>query len=485
MMPNSKKLTAGQLGLGDMAPDDFRQAAHSVADLAADYLDRLEGYDVLPKIAPGATRAKLPAAAPASPEPLDAILADYRSIIEPYITHWQHPMFMAYFPSVATGPGILGEWLASALNSNVMLWRNAPSSTELEEVVVSWLRQMLGLPDAFDGMFTDTASISSLLSIVAARHAVPGLDARDEGLAGRVGLGRLRMYVSTEAHSSIEKAAIVAGIGRAGVRRIPVDAAYRMNADALSAAVAEDRAAGWTPFCVVATVGTTSSTSVDPCESIAAICRRETLWLHVDAAYAGAAAIVPEMRPLVSGWECADSIVVNPHKWMFTPFDASLLLFRSPETFRDAFSLVPEYLRTPEAGGVHNFNEYGIQLGRRFRALKMWMQIRWFGVDGIAARLREHVRLAQLFAGWVDADPDWERLAPVPFATICFRYRRGDDLDAKNEEILDRVNASGKVFLSHTKLAGRFTLRVAIGNPRQTEEHVARCWEVLKAAAAQ
>ena len=483
-MPESKKLTADQLGVSDMSPADFRDAAHRVADLAADYLDRLEGYDVLPKIAPGATRAKLPAAPPATPQPLDLILADYRSIIEPYITHWQHPMFMAYFPSVATGPGILGEWLSSTLNSNVMLWRNAPSSTELEEVVVSWLRQMLGLPDVFDGMFTDTASISSLLSIVAARHAVPGLLARDEGLAGRAGFGRLRMYASTEAHSLIDKAAIVAGIGRAGVSRIPIDQDYRMKAELLGEAIAADRAAGWTPFCVVATLGTTSSTSVDPCDAIAEICRREKLWLHVDAAYAGAAAIVPEMRPLLSGWEHADSIVVNPHKWMFTPFDASLLLFRSPETFRDAFSIVPEYLRTPEAGGVHNFNEYGIQLGRRFRALKMWMQIRWFGVDGMSSRLREHMRLARLFASWVDADPDWELLAPVPFSTVCFRYRKGDDLDAINERILGRVNTGGKVFLSHTKLTGRYTLRVALGNPRQTEDHVARCWDLLREAAA-
>jgi len=323
-------------------------------------------------------------------------------------------------------------------------------------------------------LFTDTASFSSLLSIVAARHAA----------VGREGGSKLLVYASTEAHSSIDKAAIVAGIGRSGVRRIPADDEYRMRPDALAAAVAEDRAAGWTPFCVVATLGTTSSTSVDPCEAIAALCRREKLWLHVDAAYAGPAAIVPELRPLLSGWEQADSIVVNPHKWMFTPFDASLLLFRSPEAFRDAFSLVPEYLRTPDVGTVHNFNEYGIQLGRRFRALKMWMQIRWFGVDGMAARLREHVRLAQLFASWVDADPDWERLAPVPFGTVCFRYCRGPELDAKNAAILDRVNASGKVFLSHTKLKDRYTIRVAIGNPRQTEAHVARCWALLKDAAA-
>ena len=465
--------------LGDMSPDDFRDAAHEVADLAADYLDRLEEYDVLPRIEPGATRAKLPAEPPAAAEPLDAILNDYCTLIEPFITHWQHPMFMAYFPSVASGPAILGEWLASTLNSNVMLWRNAPSSTELEEVVVSWLRQMLGLPETFDGMLTDTASISSLLAIVAARHAVPGLRARDEGLTG----ARLRLYASTEAHSSIEKAAIVAGIGRAGVRRIEVDETYRMLPATLAEAIAEDRAAGWLPFCAVATLGTTSSTSIDPCDEIASICERERLWLHVDAAYGGIAAILPESRELMAGWERADSIVVNPHKWMFTPFDASLLLFRSPETFRDAFSLVPEYLRTRESAGVHNFNEYGIQLGRRFRALKLWMQIRWFGVDGIAARLRDHLRLARAFASWVDADPDWERVAPVPLSTICFRYKKGSDLDEKNREILERVNATGKVFLSHTKLDGRFVLRVAIGNPRQTDEHVARCWALLKEAA--
>jgi len=456
--------------LGDMPVDEFREGAHRVADLAADYLERLESYDVLPKIEPGETRAKIPASPPVSPEPLDAILSDYRTIVEPYITHWQHPMFMAYFPSTATGPGILGEWLASALNSNVMLWRNAPASTEVEEVVVSWMRQMLGLPETFDGMLTDTASISSLLSVVAARHAVAGPDPR---------LG-LRLYASTEAHSSIDKAAIVAGFGRSGIRKIPADAEFRMRPDALEAAIAEDRAAGWCPVCVVATLGTTSSTSVDPCEAIAAICRREKLWLHVDAAYAGTAAIVPEMRPLLAGWEHADSIVVNPHKWMFTAFDASLLLYRSPEAFKDAFSIVPEYLRTPDAGAVRNYNEYGIQLGRRFRALKMWMQIRWFGVEGIAARLRDHVRMAKLLASWIEADPDWELLAPVPFSTVCFRCRKGDDLDAVNERILQRVNATGKIFLSHTKLDGRYTLRVALGNPRQTDAHVKACWELLK-----
>jgi aromatic-L-amino-acid decarboxylase len=481
------------------APDGtpFREAAHRVADLAADYLARLETYAVLPRLEPGSIRARCQAAPPAAPESLDAILADYRRLVEPNITHWQHPGFMAYFPSVACGPGILGEWLAAGLNSNVMLWRNAPASTEIEEVVVAWLRQMLGLPDAFDGMLTDTASVSSLLALVAARHVVPGLDAREEGLPGRAAIGRLRLYCSTEAHSSIEKAAIVAGIGRAGVRRIPADDAYRMRPDLLAAAVSEDRAAGWWPFCVVATLGTTSSTGVDPAGAIADVCAREHLWMHADAAYAGVAAVVPEMRPLFAGWERADSIVVNPHKWLWTPFDASLLLFRRPGAFRDAFSLVPEYLRVDarDEVQVHDFHEYGIQLGRRFRALKLWIMIRAFGTEAMAEELRRHCRMARAFASWVEADPDWQVLAPHPFATVCLRYRPARlaarehdpavrrDLDAWNEKILEHVNRSGEIFLSHTRLQDRYTIRACIGNPRQEMRHVERCWELLREGA--
>jgi aromatic-L-amino-acid decarboxylase len=318
-----------------------------------------------------------------------------------------------------------------------MFWKNAPASTELEERVVDWLRRMLGLPGAFDGMFTDTASMSGLLSLVAARQAVPGLDSRDEGLAGRPGLRRLRLYASTETHSSIDKAAIVIGAGRVGVRRIPVDDEYRMRPDALEEAIAEDREQGWQPFCVVGTLGTTSSTSIDPAEALAEICEREGLWFHVDAAYGGAAALDTGLRPLLAGWERADSIVFNPHKWMFTPFDASLLLFRKPEVFREAFSLIPDYLRGSKVDGAHNYNEYGIQLGRRFRALKLWMQIRYFGSEGIAARIREHCRLAREFASWVDEHDDWERLAPVPLATVCFRYRPSS-LGAPDDAETDR-----------------------------------------------
>jgi len=479
--------------LGDMPPAEFRAAAHDVADLAADYLDRLESYPVLPQLVPGSIRAQLPSAPPARPEPLDAILADYGKLIEPNITHWQHPGFLAYFASVASGPGILGEWLASTLNSNVMLWRNAPASTELEEVVVAWLRQMLGLPAVFDGMLTDTASISTLLSLVAARHAVPGLDARDEGLSGRPGIGRLRLYCSSEAHSSVDKAAVVAGVGRNGVRRIAVNTEYRMRPEELARAIVEDRHAGWLPFFVTATLGTTSSTSIDPALAIAEVCAREGLWLHVDAAYGGSAALAPELRPLFAGWERADSIVVNPHKWMFTPFDASLLLFRKPEVFRDAFRLVPEYLRTDEVP-VHNFHEYGVQLGRRFRALKLWMLIRYFGVEGMAERIRENCRQARELAAWVEADPDWELLAPVPLATVCLRHRSlpkdpGSAADeealrnARNEKILAAVNRSGRIFLSHTTLNGRYTIRVSLGNPRTRMEHVRDCWSLLREAA--
>jgi aromatic-L-amino-acid decarboxylase len=479
-MKDDERISPAQCGLGDMDLPEFRRAAHDVADRVADYLERLESYAVLPDLEPGSIRKQLAAVPPDAPEPLESILEDYARLIEPNITHWQHPGFMAYFSSVASGPGILGEWLSAGLNSNVMLWRNAPSSTEVEEVVVSWLRQMLGLPDDYDGMLTDTASVSSLLSLVAARQAAPGLRAREEGLAGRPEIGRLRLYASVEAHSSIEKAAIVIGVGKAGVRRIPVDDRFRMIPAELERAIAEDRRNGWLPFCVVATLGTTSSTSMDPAAPLAEICAREKLWLHVDAAYAGAASIVAEFRPLFAGWERADSIVFNPHKWMFTPFDASLLLFRSPETFREAFSLVPEYLKTPESEAAHNFNEYGIQLGRRFRALKLWMQIRYFGANGIAARIREHCRMAREFASWVEADDDWELLAPVPFSTVCFRRKGPDRL---NEAILAEVNRSGHIFLSHTKLNGSYTIRVSLGNPRTTMDHVRRCWELLNKAA--
>jgi aromatic-L-amino-acid decarboxylase len=478
-------------GLADMDPEAFRAAAHRVVDVMADYLSNVERHAVFPSIEPGSVAARLPAAAPEDPESLDAILADYLDLIEPNATHWQHPGFFAYFPSTASGPGILGEMLVAALGQNPMLWRTSPSGTELEQVVVDWLRQALGLPRTFDGLLTDTASTSSLIALAAAREAA-GIDAAAAGIAGRSGVAALRVYASEEAHSSIEKACMTLGLGRESLVRIPTNDRFEIRIDALEAAIAADRVAGHRPIAIAATIGTTSSTSVDPVAAIVAIAERERLWLHVDAAYAGAVAIDPGLRAPFAGWERADSIVVNPHKWLWTPVDASLLLSRRLDVVRDAFSLVPEYLRTiGGAGEERNYNEYTPQLGRRFRALKIWIQLRWFGLDGLRRRLRRHLELAQEFATWIDDAPGWERLAPVPFSTVCFRHvpralAVGDDeaaVDDHNAAIMDAVNHSGEVFLSHTRLHGRFTIRLAIGNLRTERRNVERAWELLQQAA--
>jgi aromatic-L-amino-acid decarboxylase len=472
-----------------MDPAAFRAAAHAVADLMADYLESVEGRAVFPAVEPGSLRPLFPARPPEGPEPLDAILDDYRRLVEPNATHWQHPGFLAYFATTASGPGILGEMLTAAIGQNAMLWRTSPIGTELEEVVVDWLRQALGLPEGFDGLLTDTASTSSLIALAAARQAA-GFDVAAQGLAGRPDVPALRVYGSTEAHSSIEKACMTLGLGRDALVRVPVNERFEMRAEALDAVIAADRAAGHRPIAIVATLGTTSSTSVDPVAAIADIAEREGLWLHVDSAYAGVVAMLPERRAPFAGWERADSIVVNPHKWLFTPLDASLLLTRRMTDLRAAFSLVPEYLRTLDRETpVRDYNEYTPQLGRRFRALKLWIQLRWFGLEGLRRRIGRHLELAAEFARWVDDDQDWERLAPVPFSTVCFRWTGGggatdEELDARNAAIMDAVNRTGEVFLSHTRLDGRFTIRLAVGNLRTEARHVARAWELLREAAA-
>jgi aromatic-L-amino-acid decarboxylase len=440
---------------------------------------------VLSRLRPGELREALPAAPPEKGESLPAILADVERQILPGITHWNHPAFFAYFSITSSAPGILGEMISATLNVNGMLWRTSPAATELETVVLDWLRQLLGLPAGLFGVIQDTASASSLVALAAAREAVPGLDARQRGLVGQA---RLRMYASEQAHSSIEKAAIVLGVGQEGCRKIPVDEGYRMDSDALARAVSEDRAAGWTPFAVAATVGTTSTTSVDPVPAIADICEREGLWLHVDAAYGGTAAILPECRHVLDGCERADSLVVNPHKWLFVPIDLSAFYTRRPEIVRSAFSLVPDYLRTPEDGLAPNLMDYGVSLGRRFRALKLWMVLRAFGREGIVERLREHLRLAGLFRSWVEGDADFEVMAPTPLSVVCFRalFPGHDDAehDRLNDEVVEAVNATGDVFLSATKLRGRTALRLAVGNIRTEERHIRRAWELLGEAAA-
>jgi aromatic-L-amino-acid decarboxylase len=477
-------------GLGDMDPEAFRAAAHEVVDRIADYLRDVERYPVLPPVEPGSIAPQLPATAPDAPEPLAAILADVDRLVIPNSTQWQHPGFFAYFATSASGPGMLGEFLTAALGQNPMLWRTSPIGTELEVVVVGWLRQALGLPDAFDGLLTDTASTSTLIALAAAREAA-GLDAASAGLAARADIGQPRVYASTEAHSSIEKACMTLGLGRAAVVKIPANDRFELDVPALKGAIADDRAAGRRPIAIVATVGTTSSTSVDPVAAIADVAASEGLWLHVDSAYAGVVAMLPDQRAPFDGWERADSIVVNPHKWLFTPLDASLLLSRRMDQLRAAFSLQPEYLRTLDrATPVRDYTEYQPQLGRRMRALKLWMQLRWFGLDGLRRRIAAHLAEAEAFAAWVDADPSWERLAPAPFSTVCFRYRpaalAGDEtaLDDLNTRLMDAVNRTGEVFLSHTRLAGRFTIRLAIGNLRTEPRHVERAWALLRREAA-
>ena len=475
---------------GDMSPEDFRRNAYRVADWIADYLSGSDRYPVLSRVEPGEIKAALPAAAPESGEPFDAILADFERVIVPGLTHWNHPGFFAYFAITASAPGVLAEFLSAALNQQAMLWRTSPAATELEEVALGWLRRLLGLPDTFEGVIYDTASIASLHGLAAAREwKVPGV--REAGLAGRSEVGPLRVYCSEHAHSSIDKAVILLGLGHRALLKIPADDRFRLRPDALASAIVEDRAAGLLPMAVVATVGTTSTTSVDPVPEIAGICEREGIWLHVDAAYAGVAALVPGYQWTLAGCDRADSFVVNPHKWLFTPFDLSAFYSRRMDVVRAAFALTPEYLKTAEASRVKNLMDTGVQLGRRFRALKLWMILRHFGAEGIRTRLAEHMRLARLFAEWVDADPDFERVAPVPFSVVCFRARpsQGErtetDLEKLNSDLLDAVNASGEVFLSHTKLDGRFVIRLAIGHIRTEEKHVRRAWELLKENASQ
>jgi aromatic-L-amino-acid decarboxylase len=471
--------------LGDMSAEDFRRYGHEVVERIADYLSEIERYPVLAQIEPGQLRSQLPASPPEHGEPMSDILADVDRLLVPALTHWNHPSFFAYFATSASAPGIFAEMLAAAFDTKAMLWRTSPASTELEEVALDWLRQMMGLPPEFEGIIYDTASVASMHAIAAAREAL-NLRVREDGMSGRADLPLLRVYASEQSHSSIEKAVIALGLGQRSLVKIPADSEFRMNPEALAQLVEEDRRAGALPFCVVATVGTTSTTSVDPVAAIADVCGRENLWLHVDAAYAGSAAIVPELRHWFEGCERADSLVTNPHKWLFTPFDLSALYCRRLNILRRAFTLTPEYLRTPEQDAVRNGSDYGVQLGRRFRALKLWMIVRYFGHEGLAARIREHCRLAREFASWVEESPDWEILAPTPFSVVCFRARPQTEgetdaarLDALNERLMNAVNATGEAFLSHTKLNGVFTLRLAVGNIRTDESHVRRAWQLL------
>jgi len=487
-MPKTQQSSTEAPLLGDMSAEEFRRFGHEIVDWIANYFENIEELPVLAQVEPGDLKAQLPAAPPESGESMAAILADVDRLIVPALTHWSHPSFFAYFATSTSAPGIFGELLSAAFDVKSMLWRTSPASTELEEVTLDWLRQMLGLDAGFSGFIYDTASVSSMHAIAAARESVE-LRIREEGMSGRKDLPLLRVYASEQAHSSIDKGIITLGLGQRSLRKIPTDSEFRMDARALAEAIDEDKRSGMLPFCVVATVGTTSTSSIDPVPAIVPICEKHAMWLHVDAAYAGSAAIVPELRHVLAGCERADSLVLNPHKWLFTPFDLSVLYCRHLDLLRRAFSLVPEYLRTPEQEKVRSGSDYGVQLGRRFRALKLWMIIRYFGTAGLAERIREHCRLAKIFASWIEDSADWELMAPVPFALVCFRACprienetdevRTKRLDVLNEAIMHGVNATGKALLSHTKLNDKLTLRLSIGNIRTTEKHVRQVWELL------
>jgi aromatic-L-amino-acid/L-tryptophan decarboxylase len=433
--------------------EQFRRDGAAALEWAARYLERVRDLPVAARVTPGEIRARLPASPPERPEPFDAVLRDLDELLLPGITHWNHPRFFGYFAISGSEPGILAELLSAALNVNAMLWATSPAATELEELALDWLRQLLGLPDSLHGHIEDTASTATIAALAAARELRP------EG----------RVLTSEQANFSVEKAARLVGLP---CLAIPVDGEFRLRPDALAGEI-EGAAA------VVATVGTTSTTSVDPVPAIADLCEHAGAWLHVDAAYAGSAAVCGEFRWALAGCERADSIVVNPHKWLFTPVDCSALWTRRPEVFYRAFAAAPEYMPEKDAS-VTDLKDYGPALGRRFRALKLWAVMRAYGREGLQALIREHVRLAQLFASWVEADPSWEIVAPYPFSVVCFRLRGGD---AENEALLRRVNETGEVFLSHTRLNGRYVLRLAVGNLRTTEQDVGRAWELLREAA--
>ena len=463
-----------------MSPEDFRRHGHAVVDWIADYHARIESLPVLSQVKPGEIRASLPPDPPAKGEAFDVMLADVEKLILPGVTHWQSPNFFAYFPCNASAPAILGDLLSSGLGVQGMLWATSPACTELETHVLDWLAHMLALPEKFlstssgGGVIQDTASSASLCALLAARERATGFASNESGCDGK-----LVAYTSSQAHSSIEKACKIAGIGRAHLRLIDVDERFAMRPDALAHRIAEDKRAGLSPCFVCATVGTTSSNAIDPVVEISRICREHNLWLHVDAAMSGTAALCPELRHIHDGLEFADSYEFNPHKWMFTNFDCDAFYVADRKALIQALSVLPEYLKNKatESGAVFDYRDWQIPLGRRFRALKLWFVIRHYGVEGLQHHVREHVRLAQQFAAWVRDDQRFELVAPVPLNLICFRLKKGDDA---NQALMDRLNRSGDLHLTHTRLNDKLMLRFCVGQTNTQARHVERAWQKIQ-----
>ncbi len=462
--------------LGDVPIDNLRDQLRQLVDWAVHYRANIENMPVAPSVRPGEITAQLPADPPEDPEGFQAIFSDFRNIIVPGILNWSHPEFLAYFGCTSTAPGLLGEIASAALNVNAMTWRTSPSATELETVVIDWLRQWMKLPREFGGVVFDTASIGLMHALALAREeVVPG--ARRKGITSAP---VLRIYTSDQAHSSVEKAAIAIGVGEDNVVRVATDEDFRMRPDALREAIARDVAGRLQPVAVVATCGTTSTASVDPVDAIAEVCREHKIWLHVDAAYGGGLALLPEENWITQGWSGADSFVLNPHKMLFVPFDFSVLFVRDIERLRRLFTLVPEYLRGDTEEAERNYMDYGVPLGRRFRALKAWMVFRTFGRRGIAARIREHLRMAKLFGEWVSASSEFELSAPITMGVVCFRAKESD---AINSKIVEAVNRSGRAYLNRTELRGRTVIRLGLGNILTTEKHLRDGWELVRETA--
>jgi len=469
-----------QQPLGDTPPEEFRKQLHELADWIADFRQNIESLRVAPDDKPGAIRAQLPPQPPEEGEPFEKILSDVDRLIVPGMVHWGHPMFLGYFGWTTTAPGILGEIITAPLNVNAMTWRTSPAATELETLVIDWLRQWMHLPKDFDGVVYDTASVGVMHALAAAREdAAPST--RKRGLVG-AGAPVFRIYASEQAHSSAEKAAIALGLGEENVQRVPVDAEFRMDAAALREMIAQDGQRNFQPLAVVATVGTTSTAAVDPVPEIAKVCHENRMWLHIDGAYGAGFAILPECKSLTDGWSDADSIVVNPHKSLFVPLDFSVLYVRNLERLRRVFTLIPEYLRGDTVEAQKNYMDYGIQLGRRFRALKAWVIWRSLGRAGMVARMREQIRLANLLARWIKTDDRFELAAPVSMGIVCFRFVGGDqnEIDRLNSQIVERINAAGRAYLTQTKLRGRTVMRIGLGNVLTTEQHLRDAWELIQ-----
>ncbi len=460
-----------------MDNETFRRWGHELVDWLTDYMKNIEKYPVMSRVKPGEVRTALPPDPPLKPESMGTVFKDFERIIMPGITHWQHPGWFAYFPANNSPASVLAEFLTAGLGVQSMVWQTSPAAAELEEVVLEWLRKMLGLPTGLQGVIQDTASTATLCALLSARERATNFQSNEIGLREQ-----LRVYASSETHSSIEKGVKIAGFGRENLVSIPTDEALAMLPGRLEEAILADKRSGYRPACVVATLGSTSSAAVDPLAEIGPICRRQELWLHVDAAYAGTAALLPEQRAMLQGAEFLDSFVFNPHKWMLTNFDCSAYFVRDPAQLVRTFEIHPEYLKTGADAIVRNYRDWGIQLGRRFRALKLWFVIRSYGVEGLQAMVREHLRLARLFEGWVRAHERFELLAPVNFSLVCFRWNDGrseEALNAFNRRLLDRINASGKVYLTHTSLRGKFTLRLVVGQRTTQERHVREAWRLL------